>query len=109
MAADGGVIGYPPWVEPVQPIHVEARDGYRIRLEYADGAAGELDLSHLAEKPIFHAWRDRAFFEQVHVTAHRTIAWDGDIELCADALYSDLTGLSWDEMYPLPASAEAHA
>ncbi len=93
----------------VQPIHVEAREGYRVWLEYADGVCGELDLSHLAEKPIFQAWRDRTFFARVHVSPHRSIAWDGDIELCADALYADLTGLSWDEMYPLPAGQGVHA
>ena len=31
-------------MELVQPIKVEAREGYRVWLEYAAGAAGDLDL-----------------------------------------------------------------
>ena len=49
-------------MELVQPTKVEARDGYRIWLEYADGAAGELDLSHLVGSGVFKAWEDEAFF-----------------------------------------------
>lgn len=86
----------------VRPIAVEPRDGFRIWLEYDDGAQGEVDLSHLAGKGVFKAWDNRRFFEQVYVAPSRAIAWDADIDLCADALYLRLTGLSIGEVYPLP-------
>ena len=89
-------------MELVQPTKVEARDGYRIWLEYADGAAGELDLSHLVGSGVFKAWEDKAFFRQVRITDYRAIAWSDEIELCPDALYMDLTGRAWDEVYPPP-------
>ena len=95
-------------MELVQPTKVEARDGYRIWLEYADGVCGEIDLSDVAGEGIFKAWEDRACFEQVHITPHRVIAWNDQIDLCADALYMELTGLSFEEMYP-PAPLRADA
>ena len=84
----------------VQPTEVEVRDGYRIWLQYADGVAGEIDLSHLAGKGVFKIWDEPGYFEKVHITSHRAIAWDDDIELCADALYMELTGKSVEEVMP---------
>ncbi len=58
-----------------RPTIVEPRDGYRIWLRYSDGAAGEVDLSHLAGRGVFAAWNDPACFEAVRVTADGGIAW----------------------------------
>ena len=82
----------------IQPTEVEARDGYRIWLRYQDGTAGEVDLSHLAGKGALKVWDEPGYFEKVHITPHRTTAWDDDIDLCADALYMELTGKSFDEL-----------
>ena len=43
------------------PTAVEPRDGFRIWVRYKDGVEGELDMSHLANKPIFAVWKDREF------------------------------------------------
>lgn len=37
---------------------VEAFAGYRIWLEYVDGAVGELDLSRLVGSGVFKAWEE---------------------------------------------------
>ena len=87
----------------LRPTHVEARERYRIWLRYSDGTAGEIDLSHLAGRGVFAAWQEPGDFERVHVAPHRAIAWDGDLELCPDALYMELTGKSFNE---LPAGVE---
>ena len=86
----------------VRPMEVESRGGYRIWLRYSDGAAGEVDLSHLAGRGVFAAWNDRACFEAVRVTAAGGIAWgEGlDLELCPDTLYMQLTGKSIEEVMP---------
>ena len=76
----------------IQPTEVEARDGYRIWLRYSDGVAGEVDLSHLAGKGVFKAWDEPGYFAKVHITSHRSIAWDDELELGADELYTELTG-----------------
>ena len=76
----------------IRPTDVEPRDGFRIWLRYADGACGELDLSHLAGRGVFKAWENRAFFESVHLSETGSVAWSDAIELCPDALYMRLTG-----------------
>ena len=80
------------------PIEVKALDGYRIWIKFEDGTEGELDLSHHAGKGVFKAWEDREFFEAVEVSDYFAISWPGEIDLCPDALYMDLTGKSWDEL-----------
>lgn len=83
-----------------RPVNVEPRPGFRIWIEYDDGESGIVDLSEFAGKGVFAAWLDRDFFERVRTTPHRAIAWDNDIELCADALYLRLTGKSAEEVMP---------
>ena len=82
------------------PMAVEAREGFRVRLRYDDGAEGEVDLARFAGRGVFAAWDDRAFFEAVRVTPHRAVAWGDDIELCADALYLELTGKAVEDIMP---------
>ena len=84
----------------LQPVAVAPRDGYRIWLRYADGVEGEVDLSDLAGKGVFTAWNDRRFFERVYVSEWRSIAWSDEIELCADALYLEITGKTLEDIMP---------
>jgi hypothetical protein len=81
----------------IQPLLVRALPNYRIYLEFADGAKGEVDLSDLAGKGVFDRWND---YEQVHIGDHREIKWNDDIELCADSLYLKLTGKSPVDLFP---------
>ncbi len=86
----------------LQPTAVEAREGYRIWLRYDDGACGEVDLSDIPRDGVFAAWNDRAFFESVHLTDYRAIAWgeNDEIDACADDLYMRLTGKTVEEVIP---------
>ena len=88
--------------DDVHAVDVQPRAGYRIWLRYSDGAAGEVDLSHLAGKGVFRVWNDRSFFTGVHVSPHGSIAWDDEIEICPDALYQDLTGRLPFTLQPTP-------
>ena len=45
----------------------------------------------------------------MYVAPSRAIAWNTDIDLCADALYLRLTGLSIGEVYPLPEAQPSDA
>ena len=78
--------------------NVEPRGGYRIWVEYDDGASGEVDLSHLAGDGVFAAWLDREFFEQVRVSEYGAIAWPGEIDICPHSVYFRLTGKQPEEM-----------
>ncbi len=83
----------------LEPTTVEARDGYKIWLQYSDGTSGEVDLSDLAGRGVFRAWDTQGCFEKVHIAPHRAIVWNEDLELCPDALYMELTGKrSFDEL-----------
>ena len=84
----------------IRPLEVEPRLGYRIWLRYSDGAAGEVDLSHLAGRGVFKAWNDPACFEAVHIGLSGSVAWGEDVELCPDALYLQLTGKPVAEVMP---------
>ena len=86
--------------EQLRPIQVEARDGYRLWVRFDDGVEGEVDLSSRAGQGVFKVWDDPGVFESVSVTPHRTISWTEDAELCADALYLDITGQDAEEIMP---------
>ena len=79
-----------------RPVEVEPRDGFRIWIRYDDGASGVVDLSHLAGRGVFAAWNNRRCFEDVHIAPAGGIAWGSDLELCPDALYVQITGVSAD-------------
>ena len=81
-------------------VQVEAMAGYRLRLRYADGAAGEVDLSHLVGKGVFGLWEDPAAFQQVRRGTGRELRWSDEVDLCADALYMAVTGKSPIEVFP---------
>ncbi len=89
---------------PIRPTAVESREGHRIWIEYSDGSAGEVDLSHLAGGGVFEVWNDRACFDAVRITEYDAIAWGEELELCPDALYMRLTGKSVEQIMPGAAS-----
>jgi hypothetical protein len=82
-----------------KPVEVRALANFRIWLRYDDGAQGEVDLSNLADRGVFKAWRDPAFFNAVRVASHGAIEWSSDLDLCPDSLYMQLTGQSPDEYF----------
>ncbi len=95
--------------ELVQPTVVEARPGYRIYLEFADGTKGEVDLSEFVGKGVFQLWADYRFFERVHLGEHREVRWNDQIELCADSLYLALTHKSPENLFPALCREQPHA
>lgn len=78
---------------------VKALPGYRLHLRFADGAEGDVDLSDLAGKGVFAAWRDPANFDVAFVDPESgTVAWPGGVDLDPERLYSEITKA------PLPGS-----
>ena len=86
----------------MEPLEAVARENHRLWLRYDDGACGEVDLSRLVGQGVFAAWSDPAFYQTARLTPHGSVAWgeDGQVELCADALYLQLTGKSVEEAMP---------
>ena len=86
--------------ELIRPVEVQAREPYRVWLRYSDGVEGEVDLSHLAGRGVFGAWADRSFFAEARIGPSGSISWGDGIDVCPDALYLRLTGMSTEEYMP---------
>ena len=84
----------------IKPVEVKASSDYRIWIRYADGAEGEVDLSHLAGRGVFSLWRDYTAFQNVYLGPNGEIAWSDEVELCPDSIYLKLTGKTPEEVFP---------
>ncbi len=84
--------------DPLRPVAIEPREGFRIWIRYADGVDGEADLSDLAGEGVFAAWLDRAFFETVRIADGGEIVWGDQIDLCRHAIYLRITGKKPEEV-----------
>jgi len=73
---------------------VKTLGGYRVRLEFADGAFGELDLGELITfRGVFAPLMDENEFAKVRVDPELgTIVWPTGADLCPDVLYARVTG-----------------
>jgi hypothetical protein len=70
---------------------VDYLGGYRLRLTFADGLIGEVDLGPKLRGdvgPMFEPLRDEAVFAQVRVDAEfGTITWPNGADLAPDVLH----------------------
>ena len=76
----------------IRPTKVEPLSGYRLRVTYADGTEGVIDLSRDVGRGVFAPLADEAFFRTVHLGRYAQIAWSEEIEICPDAAYREITG-----------------
>jgi hypothetical protein len=82
------------------PVAVEAREGYKLWVRFDDGVEGEVDLSLRAGRGVFKVWDEPGVFESVCITPNRAIRWTEEAELCADAIYLELTDKEPKEIMP---------
>jgi hypothetical protein len=81
-----------------KPITVESLDKYHIALKYDDGTAGTVDLSNLAHQGVFEEWEKNNLFSKVYIDSEtQTIAWNDELDICPDALYLRLIGMSFED------------
>jgi hypothetical protein len=88
-----------------KPVSVRALPGYRIELRYSDGVEGIVDLSEMVGDGVFVAWNDPKLFERVEIGDCDQIRWNDELELCSDALYMEITGLTPEEYFALSKGA----
>jgi hypothetical protein len=81
-------------------ISVKALPGYRLRLKFADGISGEVDVSYLAGKGVFAKWDHPGEFEKVSIGSSGELVWGEDLDLCPDALYMKITGKKPEDLFP---------
>jgi hypothetical protein len=81
---------------------VTAQSGFHVRLTFADGSSGSLDLSPwiVGHHGVFAALQDPAFFAQVAVDRNAgTIVWPNGADLDPDVLYEAVQSIeatSWE-------------
>jgi hypothetical protein len=92
-----------------KPVQVTPLDGYKLRIRFADGIEGDVDLSHLVGKGVFSLWNDPSAFASVRIGPSGEIQWSEEVDLCPDALYLEITGRSPEEVFPNLARAQVHA
>lgn len=70
---------------------IVARDGYRLRLRFSDGAVGEKDFSNLAatDAPMTRPLRDLAYFGRVFVE-QGALTWPNGLDLAPWSLYEEI-------------------
>lgn len=82
-------------------IECRGDEAYHLWIKFEDGLAGTVDLSNLAGKGVFRAWKDKVFFKMVTIDkVSGTVCWrrpgagsvDGgdDLDLDARTLRQDI-------------------
>jgi len=69
---------------------VEALPGFRLRVAFADGLTGMVDMSRLVHSPqagVFAALADPSLFQQVTLD-YGAVAWPGELDLAPDAMHA---------------------
>jgi len=84
-------------------------DNYRIWLRFDDGVEGVADLSGLVGKGVFAAWRDYEFFRRAYVADYGSLTWPGELDLCPDALWLQITGKQPEDLFPNLKTLASHA
>lgn len=93
----------------LKAVKVTPLPGYKIRIRYADGVEGDVDLSHLVGKGVFSIWNDPIAFADVRIGPSGEIKWSDEVDLCPDSLYMDITGKSPAEVFPNLLKAPVNA
>ncbi|HEX9712433.1 MAG TPA: DUF2442 domain-containing protein [Actinomycetota bacterium] len=89
-----GYIGY-------EVLHVEQLGGYRLRLRFADGSIGDVDIAEILGRftGVFAPLADPSFFARVEADPDAaTLVWPGgEIDIAPETLYEAATGRSADQ------------
>jgi hypothetical protein len=73
-------------------VSVKSLPGYRLRVVFADGVQGEVDLSNRFFGPVFEPLKDPVVFAQAGIDELGVICWPNGADLAPDALYDSLAG-----------------
>lgn len=69
---------------------VEVLGDYRLRLTFADGTVGDVDLSREEWRGVFEPLADPSFFAQVFVDPESgTITWPNGVDMAPEPLYDE--------------------
>jgi hypothetical protein len=79
-------------------LEIKALANYTLWLKYDDGIEGNVYLGEFKKIGVFSAWQDYSFFEKAYITDRgQAIAWNEDIDICADSQYLKIKNLAFEE------------
>jgi hypothetical protein len=83
--------GYAPVTDIVHVIRVLRLGGYRLKLWFSDGQAGEWDFSELVRDtgPMVEPFKDPAYFNRVFVE-FGGLTWPNGFDWSPEALHADM-------------------
>ncbi len=85
------------------------KEAFKVFIRFENGTEGVVDLSSLAGRGVFAIWFEPGVFEQVRVGDAGGIEWPGQLDLCPDALYLQLTGKLPEGFIPSLSKIPTHA
>ena len=89
--------------------HVQALEGYKLDVTFADGTEGTVDLSELVGKGVFQLWDDYEKFRQVEIGETGELIWADQVDICPDSLYLRVTGEKPEDIFPGLKRDSVHA
>ena len=75
---------------PWRVTEVEALPEFRLRVAFADGVTGTVDMSRIIHSPkagVFAALSDPSLFAQV-MLEYGAVTWPGELDLAPDAMHA---------------------
>ena len=89
--------------------NLKVLEGYNIRLKYADGTEGTVNLSRLVSKGVFSLWNNYDEFKNISIGSSGELLWGSEVDLCPDSLYLEITGKKPEEIFPNLKRESIHA
>ena len=90
-------------------VEVAPRENFGLFVRYDNETSGVVDLSPLVGQGVFMAWQKPGEFEKVQLADAGYPEWPGNIDLCPDALYLQLTGKKPEDIFPALSQPGTHA
>jgi len=81
-------------------VNVVALPNYRLRIEFDDGVAGEIEILPRLSGPVFAPLHDEKLFRQVGIDEFGAVCWPNGPDLAPDAMYTRITGQSIFDAQP---------
>jgi len=93
-------------------ISANYRGGYKIEVEFEDGAKGVVDFSkYLSKSGVFEKFKDLEFFKNFKIDEELgVLAWEDEIDIAPETLYSEATGTPlpyWMGLHEMPSANES--
>ncbi len=86
----------------IKIVKIIPKENFKLWLKFEDGLEGTVDLAEVKGKGVFRIWEKPGVFEKAFFNIKSgAVAWNKDVEICADALYLKISGKSSKDLFEL--------